>query len=137
MTATPYWLRPYYALRPPPQDSLAFGLAYALLAFGAAMSASVHDPEHVETVLAVAAASFAAAGGVTGTFSQFRGLWNFERGAIWMIWGGLLTRSVVIVMLADTTFGEVAIRAGSLLAICLLLIPRYRMIVGADRDPHK
>ena len=52
MTTIPYWLRPYYALRHPPEDALAYQIAYAILAVGAAMSAGVHDAEHIDASLA-------------------------------------------------------------------------------------
>ena len=137
MTTIPYWLRPYYALRHPPEDALAYQIAYAILAVGAAMSAGVHDAEHIDASLAILAAVFSTIGGVIGWLSQYRGLWFLERGAIWFIWGGLTVRSVVVAMIADASPFEIAARVSALLTVCVLLVPRYRGIAGADQDPRK
>lgn len=42
----------YRALRYPPQESLAYQVAYLILAAGAALSASVHNLGQVDTILA-------------------------------------------------------------------------------------
>jgi len=129
--------KPYRALRHPPGEALIYQAAYLVLAVGAALSASVHDLGHVDTILALFSAAFTVAGGLAGWASQFRGFWFLERGAVWLIWGGLSVRSVVIVMISDATVFEIAARVAALLAVCVLLMPRYRSITGADRDPHK
>ena len=136
MTTNP-WLRPYYALRHPHEDALAYQVAYSILAAGAALSASVHDLEPVDSTLALLSAAFSVAGGLAGWVSQFRGFWVLERGAIWLIWGGLSVRAAVIVMVSDATVFELAVRVAVHLTVCVLLMPRYRSITGADRDPHK
>ena len=130
--------KPYRALRHPPREALTYQLAYLTLATGAALGASVHDLGHVDTILAFLSAAFTVTGGLAGWVSQFKGFWFLERGAIWLIWGGLSVRSAVIVMISDATVFEIAARVAAHLTVCLLLlIPRYREISGADRDPHK
>ena len=129
--------RPYQALRHPPREALVYQIAYLLLATGAALSASVHDLGHVDTILALLSAAFSVTGGLAGWASQFRGFWVLERGAIWLIWGGLFVRSIVLVMISDATVFEIAARVAAHLTVCVLLIPRYRSITGADRDPYK
>lgn len=129
--------KPYRALRHPPREALAYQIAYLILATGSALGASVHDLERVDTTLALLSAIFTVAGGLAGWASQFRGFWVLERGAIWLIWGGLLVRSVVLVMLSDATMFEIAARVAAHLTVCALLAPRYQSIAGADRDPHK
>jgi len=138
MTSIPYWLRPAYrTLRHPPEDSLAYQLAYILLAVGASTSFRVHDGDHLDTLLAAFASAFAVSGSLVGWVSQFKGFWNFERGAIWAIWGGLVIRSFVVISISDASVSEIFARVGALLAVCVLLIPRYRSIQGADLDPRK
>ena len=129
--------KPYRALRHPPREALAYQLAYLILAAGAALSASVHDLGPVDTTLAPLSAAFSVTGGLTGWVSQFRGFWFLERGAIWLLWGGLSVRSIVVVMISDATVFEIAARVAAHLTVCVLLAPRYRSITGADRDPHK
>ena len=129
--------RPYRALRHPPEEALAYQLAYLILAVGAALSAGVHDLGPVDKTLALLSAAFSIAGGLAGWASQFRGFWALERGAIWLIWGGLSVRSAVLVMISDATVFEIAARVAAHLTVCVFLIPRYRSITGADRDPHK
>lgn len=129
--------KPYRALRHPPGEALAYQLAYLTLATGAALGASVHDLEHVDTTLALISAAFSVTGGLVGWASQFKGFWVLERGAIWLIWGGLLVRSVVLVMISDATAFEIAARVAAHLTACALLAARYPSITGADRDPHK
>ncbi len=130
-------MKPYRALRHPPQESLAYQVAYLILATGGVISAGIHDVGHVDTILALLAAAFSTAGGLTGWVSQFRGFWFLERGAIWLIWGGLSVRSIVVVMISDASLFEIAARVAAHLTVCALLMPRYRSITGADRDPHK
>lgn len=127
----------YRALRHPPREALAYQLAYLVLATGAAFSAGVHGLGHVDTILALLSAVFSVAGGLVGWASQFRGFWVLERGAIWLIWGGLFVRSVVLVMISDATVLEIAARVAAHLTVCALLVPRYQSITGADRDPHQ
>ena len=129
--------KPYRALRHPPGEALAYQVAYLVLATGAALSASVHDLGPVDTTLALLSAAFSITGGLAGWVSQFRGFWVLERGAIWLIWGGLFVRSVVLVMISDATVFELAARVAAHLTVCVLLMPRYRSITGADRDPYK
>ena len=129
--------KPYRALRHPPSEALAYQVAYLILAAGAALSASVHDLGPVDSTLALLSAAFSVTGGLTGWASQFRGFWFLERGAIWLLWGGLSVRSIVVVMISDATVFEIAARVVVLLAVCVLLAPRYRNITGADRDPHQ
>ena len=129
--------KPYRALRHPPGDALTYQVAYLVVATGAALSASVHDLGHVDTVLALLSTAFSVAGGLAGWASQYRGFWFLERGAIWLIWGGLSVRSVVVVMISDATVFEIAARVAAHLTVCVLLAPRYRSITGADRDPHQ
>ena len=129
--------KPLGALRHPPSEALAYQVAYLVLAAGAALSASVHDLGPVDTTLALLSAAFSTTGGLAGWASQFRGFWVLERGAIWLIWGGHSARSVVVLMISDATAFEIAARVGVLLTVCVLLMPRYRNITGADRDPHK
>ena len=129
--------KPYRALRHPPREALAYQLAYLVLATGAAFSAGVHGLGHVDTVLAFLSAVFSVAGGLAGWVSQFKGFWVLERGAIWLIWGGLFVRSVVLVMISDATVFEIAARVAAHLTVCALLVPRYQSITGADRDPHQ
>ena len=130
-------LRPYRALRYPPQDALAFQAAYLVIAAGAVMSFYVHDVDCVERWLAVIAAFFSTIGGTVGWVSQYRGIWMLERGAIWLIWGGMLVRSSVVVLISDASPFEITTRVSTLVVICLILVPRYRSVTGADRDPHK
>ena len=130
-------LRPYRALRHPPQDALAFQAAYLVIAAGAVASSTVHDVDCVEKWLAVIAAFFSTIGGTVGWASQYRGIWMLERGAIWLIWGGMLVRSSVVVLISDASPFEITARVAALVGICLLLLPRYRSVTGADRDPHK
>ena len=129
--------KPYRALRHPPGDALTYQVAYLIIAAGAAAGSGVHDLDRVDTTLALLAAAFAGAGGLAGWVSQFRGFWVLERGAIWLIWGGLFVRSVVLVMISDATPLEIAARVAAHLTVCALLVPRYRSITGADRDPYK
>ena len=129
--------KPLGALRHPPSEALAYQVAYLVLATRAALRASVHDLGPVDTTLALLSAAFSVAGGLAGWASQFRGFWVLERGAIWLIWGGLSVRAAVIVMISDATVFELAVRVAAHLAVCVLLAPRYRSITGADRDPHK
>ena len=130
-------MKPYWALRHPPREALAYQIAYLILATGGVISAGIHDVEHVDTILAILAAVFSGVGGIAGWVSQFKGFWVLERGAIWLIWGGLFVRSVVLVMISDATPTESAVRVAAHLAVCALLIPRYQAITGADRDPRK
>ena len=130
-------MRPYRVLRHPPREALAYQVAYLIVATGAALSASVHDLGHVDAILALLSAAFSVAGGLAGWASQFRGFWVLERGAIWLIWGGLFVRSVVLVMISDATVFEIAARVAAHLTVCALLMPRYQSITGADRDPYK
>lgn len=130
-------IKPYRALRHPPQDSLAYQVAYLILAAGAAFSASVHDLGRVDAILAMLASVFTGAGGLVGWASQFRGCWFLERGAIWLLWGGLSVRSTVVAMTSEAGLFEIAARVAILLTVCVLLIPRYRSITGADSDPYK
>lgn len=129
--------KPYRALRHPPREALAYQVAYLVLVVGAALSAGVHDLGPVDRVLALLSAAFSVAGGLAGWVSQYKGFWFLERGAICLIWGGLSVRAVVLVMISDATVFEIAARVAAHLTVCVLLIPRYRSITGADRDPHK
>ncbi len=130
-------MKPYRALRHPPREALAYHIAYLILATGGAISASIHGLGGVNTALAFLSTAFTVTGGLTGWVSQFNGFWALERGAIWLIWGGLFVRSVVLVMIPDATPFEIAVRVAAHLTVCVLLIPRYQGITGADRDPHK
>lgn len=124
-------------LRHPPETALAFQLFYVAMIAQGINSPFVHAEGSLDALLATISGVFCIAGGVVGAASQYRGLWFLERGALTAVWSGLLFRVVVVARLQDAPPPEMAGRAVVLAALCLLLIPRFRSIRGADQDPSK
>ena len=121
-------------LRHPPDKAVLLGMVYTLVAVSS--SITVHDHDAVDATIAVAASVLGMIGGVVAAGSQLRAFWFLERGALWALWAGLLVRVALVIATEDVGPVETVARSAVLIALCVVLIPRYREIQGADQNPH-
>lgn len=133
-------LAPYRSLRPPPESALAMQVSYLVLAIamGNYFLIGYPDPDLPDALLAYGMGVFGVAGGLAGALSQFAGLWFLERGAIFALWGAIVSRIITITRLeVDNGPAETTARVLLVMAVGLLLIPRFMDIRGADQDPKR
>ena len=123
-------------LRHPPDEAVLLGMVYTLVAVSSFVAITVHDPDAVDATIAVAASVLGMIGGVVAAGSQLRAFWFLERGALWALWAGLLVRVALVIATEDVGPAETVARSTVLIALCVVLIPRYREIQGADQNPR-
>lgn len=130
-----FLLAPYRKLRPPPEESVVYQLAYATcFTLGVMTPLLPYGASEAGWWGAWAAGGLLALGGAIGFVSLWPGFWAGERAAIFAVWGGLLVRGIVVLGLPTDPAEEVA-RVLLMVVVCLLLLPRFRAIRGLTLDP--
>lgn len=128
-------LAPYRKLRPPPEESVVYQLVYATCVVLGVMTPGLpFGGSEAGWWGAWASGGLMVLGGGIGFVSLWPGFWAGERAAIFAIWGGLLSRSIVVLGLS-TDPGEEAARVLMMAIVALLLLPRFRAIRGLTLDP--
>ena len=132
------WIK---SLRPPPRDAATYQVMYSLIAaLGCVTIFAQHGPNWWDHAVYAATAIMCISGGLVGALAQHAGFVRFERGALWMMLGGLLSSSALNISMGIVSPGitdaEVAVRVVTILALCVALLLRFWRLPHTDLDPY-
>lgn len=129
-------------LKQPPVLSALWASLYVTIAVLIGAPTLATTAGHAQTYaygieLAIVAGTPLIAGGLIAAVSLWWGVWVIERGAILILTGGLIARSIIVVWLPTVSIITRIVEVGSIIAILLALAIRYATIWGLDLDPQE